>query len=203
MITDPIILAALDADVKRLVVMSHIAWPTGDVFVHSRIGEKRFNSNTWIGIGEMGKISGLDSGAQISRFNLEFNSPDIVLLNEASKNDAIGSEVKLYLGAMDQNRRIVAAQLIAFKVVVEVNVLPGKIHGVSIACGGPRERYKTAKENNRFSAAAWRARYPDDSYCDDVEALAKGPLSSYSGVNAVGTGVGRISQHSVGDQKQP
>lgn len=200
MIVDPLIIDAIEADVKRLIVLCYINWPTGAIRVHNRVGEKRWDNETWLGIGEMGQVSGIQGGSQIGSFNLTFNSPDISLLSEVNQDDAIGSEVKLYYGALDANRRISAAQLIAYRFVSDISTVPGKVHQAVIACGGARERFKNAKDYHRFSAAAWREKYPNDSYCDDVEALAKGPLSSYSGNNAVGT---RSTGGTTGGQRQP
>ena len=187
MITDPIVLAALQQDIGRLLVLIYIDWQSGPVYVHSRVGQKRWDDKTWLGVGELGQISGLAAGMQVGQFTLILNSPDISLLNETNQDNVVGRSVKVYLAAMDEHRRIIATNLVAYKFISSVANKPGKVHQVSIECGGPRDRFKSAKTNARFSSAAWREKYPDDSYCDELEALAKGPLSSYSGNQSVGS----------------
>lgn len=187
MISNPVVLAALQADVKRLCVLVDCDWPSGPVYIHNRLGEKYWDNKVWHGIGEMGQISQLNAGGQSGEFNLTLNSADISLLNEANKDDAVGRAVKLYLAALDANRRIAGTDLIAYRFINSVGLKPGNVHQLNISCGAARMRRKTPQQVERLSAAAWRAVYPNDSYCDEVEALGKGPLSSYGGENAVGS----------------
>lgn len=188
MITNPTILAEFDRNVARLLVLVFIDWPTGPVYLHSRIGEKRWDGQTWLGLGELGQISGLENGSQSGRLRLTLHTPDVAHTSEAVRDDAVGRSVKVYLAAMDDSRRITAAQLIAHKWIAATPLTHGKLHGIHIECGGPRERFRNAKNSQRLSSGSWRAQYPNDSYCDDVEELGKGPLPTYTGSAAVGGG---------------
>ena len=186
MINNPAVVAELQSGRMRLVLLVEIDWPSGPVRVHTRVGEKFWDGKIWQGVGEMGQITGLASGKRIGQFTLVLNSPDISLLNETNKDGVVGRQVRMWMCSMDENRRINASNLIAFKYVSSVVNKPGKVHQVSISCGGPRDRFKSAKENHRFTSASFRERYPNDSYCDEIEALARGPLSGYEGSQRVG-----------------
>lgn len=203
MIDNPTVLANLQSETMRLVVLVEVDTPSGLVNVHTRIGQKYWDGKIWQGVGELGQITGLASGKRVGQFTLVLNSPDISLLNETNQEGLIGRQVKLWLCSMNAHRRIDAANLIAFKYVSSIVNKPGKVHQVSITCGSARERFKSAKENHRFTSAAWRKRYPGDSYCDEIEALAKGPLSSYEGSQRVGRGVGGTGRNRYGGRVEP
>ncbi|GAB3021761.1 hypothetical protein [Bowmanella dokdonensis] len=192
MILNPTVEAALAQDEKRGLLMCHIEWPSGEVYTHSRVGEKRWDNRTWIGVGEFANIGTVESGVKTGRLSLQLRVNDEALLNEAIQDDAVGSAVRLYLGVMNEKRRITAVQLIHYGFVAATPVSYEPVPVISIEVAGHRERRNRPRENLRFSANAWRHRHPGDSYCDDVEALSKGPLNGYSGSNAVGRG-GRLN----------
>jgi hypothetical protein len=191
MITDPVILTAITQDVQRLLLLCHIAWPTGDVYTHTRTSQKMWDGRVWYGVGEFASISAIENGTKPGRLQLSLQINDQALLNEVKQDDAVGSSVKLYLAVLDENRRITAAQLVSHKTIADIGLSHDALSTLSIECAGIRERFSTAKDYTVMSAAEWRAKYPNDSYCDDIEAIAKGPLSSYSGSAAVGTSGGR------------
>ena len=193
MITNPIILAAFEQDITRLMLMFHIQWPSGDVYTHTRSSQKYWDGRIWYGVSDYASISGMQSGSKAQRLELCLQVPSPQFVSEANEDGIIGSQVKMYIAALDDKRRVSASELVAFKLISDINITHDPVTLIKLMCGGHRERFRSAKEYLRLSKNAWRARHPNDSYCDDVAAIAKGPLNSYSGSEKLGTVVSDVA----------
>lgn len=186
MISNPLILDAMNNDVTRLLFLADINWPTGHVYTHSRAGEKYWDSRKWIGVGQFASIENASSGVQLGDMNMTLQTTDLAIVNDAIKDNAVGRDVKIYLACTDEHRRIIAAELIIYRFIGRVPVETGPINTVQLNLVGARARFQQAKKHLRYSAKSWRKAHPGDSYCDDVEALASSPLNTYGTSNAVG-----------------
>ena len=202
MISNPIILNAMNTDVSRLLFLADINWPTGHVYTHSRAGEKYWDSRKWIGVGQFASIENASSGMQLGDMNMTLQTTDLAIVNDAVKDNAVGRDVKIYLACTDEYRRIIAAELIIFRYIGRVPVETGPINTVQLSLVGARARFKSAKKHLRYSAKSWRKAYPGDSYCDKVEALASSPLNTYDGSNSVGKGGPGAGRGSTTNRRQ-
>lgn len=192
MISNPTLLAAMSSDdPNKLLLLADINWPTGHVYIQSRIGEKFWNNRKWIGVGQYGSVERAQSGSQLGDLMMMLQTIDLAVVNDAVSDNAVARDVKIYLGCMDENRRIEAAELIIYRFIGNVGVDSDTVKKIQLSLVGARARFRAAKNYLRYSAKAWRKLYPGDSYCDDIEGLQSGPLSSYDGSNAVGSGIGR------------
>ena len=188
MISNPIILNALQYDVSSLLNLVYIDWPTAPVRMHSRIGEKYWDGQIWTGVGALGSIGKASSAAKPGQVNMSLSTTDLGIVSDATRDDAIGRAVKVYLACLDEHRRIVAAELTIYRFINDVNTETGPINDIVITADTARARFRNSTNYIRYSPAAWRQKYPDDSYCDDIEALAASGLPNESGSNKVGTG---------------
>ena len=114
--------AALERDNVATIVLVGLDWPGGASYVHSGIGDLHYDGNTWIGVGDLGSISGieepgdLEAGlvrlilngvdpAQIHRAlsaNYQGREAQILLALVEDSGAMIGEPVLLYRGQMDQ-----------------------------------------------------------------------------------------------------
>jgi hypothetical protein len=186
MITNPVILHAIANAQSKLITLCHVALDSGDVYAHTKIGEKVWNGQIWLGLGELAKITGMQSADKTSRISIDLHVNDVTLINEIRRENVIASPIKLYLGVLDDDNRIAAAELVSYKVIADVNIDHDVVSVIQFACAGHRERFKNAKEYLRLTPTMWRDKHPGDSYCDDVAALAKGPLTTYQGSDRLG-----------------
>lgn len=109
-ITDPQILAALSAETYRLLILAELDFPSGMVRVHSGVGEVIFNTNTYLGVGQLGKISTLEETAELrsSGFTLELSGIDPALLAISLNDDVQGRDAKIWLAFLDENHQIIS-----------------------------------------------------------------------------------------------
>lgn len=182
-ILEPEVEAELAKPNKIAAVMGVINWSTGPVRFHNGIGVIRADSEDWYGVGEMGDINEIING---DRLTLVLNTSDAAQVTEAVKDDATGGEVRLYLAVFDEYMRYKARQLIFLGFINKTTVSYKAPPSISVECISYGYRWNQPKNYTTYNAASQRALYPNDSFCDDVENVAKGPLSSYSGSQSVG-----------------
>jgi hypothetical protein len=193
-ILDPNIEALFDLDPRCAIALVQIEWPTGLVLAHNGAGPQTWDGKTWWGTGELGSIGVIKEGNAAGQIQLTLRTTDSAQIAEVVKDDAPGSEVRIYLAALDANMRIAAAQLMYLGFVNKSPVQYNNPPTISVDCVGVEYRWNNAREHSRYTSAHQRSLHPTDSYCDDVEAIAKGPLSSYSASNSVAPG-NRIPPH--------
>ena len=187
-ILDPNIEALFDLDPRCAIALVEVQWPTGPVLAHNGAGPQTWDGKTWWGTGELGSIGVIKEGNAAGQIQLTLRTNDSAQIAEVVRDDAAGSEVRIYLAALDANMRIAAAQLLYLGFVNKCPVQYNNPPTISIDCVGVEYRWNKAREHSRYTSANQRSLHPTDSYCDDVEAIAKGPLSSYGGGDAVSPG---------------
>lgn len=189
-ILDPDIELHFSRDNRAAIALVEIDWPSGRVFTHTGAGPQRWNGETWYGTGDQGSISVIKDGDTAGQVELTLVTNDPALLAEVVGDDAAGSQVKIYLAALDENMRIAAVQLLYSGFVNQTPISYDDPASITVDCVGIEYRWNSAREHTRYTSAAQRALHPTDSYCDDVEAISKGPLSSYSASEKVGSSGG-------------
>lgn len=184
---------------KVAALMGSIEWGAGVVRFHNGTGVLRnIEGEDWYGVGELGKVSDITNG---ERLTLTLNTTDMGQVAEALKDDAVGGRVNLYLAGFNENMQYVTRQLIYAGIVNKTPVKYTAPPAIAVECVSYGYRWNQPKEHTNYNAASQRAKYPNDSFCDDVENVAKGPLGSYSGSQAVG-GDNRGSNRRTGDTRR-
>lgn len=189
-IIDPDIEALLSKPDKCCCIMGTIEWPSGTARFHNGAGPIQSDGKTFWGVANRGMVSVIKEG-QAPRVNLSLVTSDTSVLAETLKDDAAGGEVRLYLGVFNEDQQLVKKQLIYLGIVNSTPATYTAPPTINVECVSYTHRWSLPKRYTTYSAASQRAIHPNDSFLDDVEAVAKGPLSSYSGSNAVGGGGGR------------
>jgi hypothetical protein len=91
------------------VVFVEIDFADGPQYVWSGIGTKSWNSQTWIGLGYLGKIDAIEEGADIEArgVTLTLNGIPQALLNEALAQTRQGQAVKIWAGFTDASGNVI------------------------------------------------------------------------------------------------
>lgn len=97
---NPIVFAKLEFDPST----------AGTLYLHNGLGTYTWGSQTWTGTGDLGQISSIEEGEQISPYNirLTLSGLDASLAAEAVKQDYYQRPVTLYLGALNASDTLVA-----------------------------------------------------------------------------------------------
>lgn len=146
--------AALDSGKFYPIVLVHLDWPGGPIFVHSSIGSVAFDGETWTGVGALGSISlpeesqGLAASTAIFRL---LGVPEEILqrlddpirnrdgrvlfgcVTERAGNALVADPVEVFVGYMDSMR---------YSATLQVSDTDREIvHGIEVtAATGPSAR---------------------------------------------------------------
>lgn len=95
--------AALDDDTVPIAFLVYINWPGGAVRVWTGVGSRTWDSQTWVGAGNLGSIDKIADSLEKDDIGVELtlNHLNDDLRNEVVTNDPVGAEASIYLALMD------------------------------------------------------------------------------------------------------
>ena len=67
------VLTALSSDHVALVTFAKLEFPSGTLYLHNSLGTYTWGGNDWLGTGDLGEISQLEEGAQISPYKISLS----------------------------------------------------------------------------------------------------------------------------------
>ena len=147
------------SDSRSAVALVYMDHPSGVVRTHTGAGPQEWDNEIWYGTGEMGSIGLIKDGDAASQVQLTLKTTDPAQIADVVRDDMAGSEVRIYLAALDSNMRIAAVQLMYLGFVNQTPVEYDDLPSISVDCVGVEYRWNAAKENTRYTSGAQRALY--------------------------------------------
>ena len=94
---------ALATQHVSLVTFVKLAFPSGTVYLHNSIGTYTFGGNDYLGVGDLGAISPLEEGADISPYQitLSLSGLDSTIAGAALTEDYYMHAVTVLLGVLN------------------------------------------------------------------------------------------------------
>ena len=104
------VLTALSSDHVSLVTFAKLEFPSGTLYLHNSIGTYTWGGNDWLGTGDLGEISQIEEGAQISpyKLTLTLSGLDATISGAALTEDYYLQPVTVYLGALNPDDELIA-----------------------------------------------------------------------------------------------
>lgn len=111
------VLTALSSDHVALVTFAKLEFPSGTIYLHNSIGTYTWGGNDWLGTGDLGEISQLEEGAQISpyKITLSLSGLDATISGAALTEDYYLQPVTVYLGVLNANDVLIADPTIVWE----------------------------------------------------------------------------------------
>jgi hypothetical protein len=155
-----------------------LGFQTGDLLVHTGVGERRFLNQTWLGLGALGKVSEIpaDDSNTVNRVRLTLTTPNTDILGEVAANDPIGIPCDIYLVSVDEHYRVDDYQLIESGFVVDSNASRGAVSVVELQVTGESERWQNARIHQRWNHATQKAIYPTDEFFNEQASTLRNVL---------------------------
>jgi hypothetical protein len=177
---------AAKATPSRLLAFFELDFPSGWVRVHSGLGTRIYNGESYIGIGELGGMGTVTENASTSgnRTTLTLKVTDQSLLAEAMNEDPAGRDCFGHLVAFDEDRQIIdGADYFIDAEMVDMTIKRGKPSAgvpavINITINDWLERWAQPVEIVKTTDQAQQFLYPGDRFFDLVEIIAGSPLSS-------------------------
>ena len=197
----PTMIEAAQASPSRLLAFAELNFRSGWVRVHTGVGTRIYNGQTYLGLGELGGIGRIRENASASgnRTTLSLVVHDTALLSEVMNEDPTGRECFIHLVAFDENRQITeGANHFIDAEMVDLKVVRGKRSAnkpavIKITINDWFERWAQPVEVVKTTDAAQQELHPGDRFFDLVEVIAGSPLSSLP----VKTNYGSPGKHST------
>lgn len=143
-----------------------LAFKSGDIRLHTGVGERLFLGDIWHGTGMLGRISEIPANEknEAPRINLSLTTNNQALLAEVAEHDPVGVLCEIFLVTLTQHYRVNHYQLLESANVVSVDVERGSTSKIVLGIAGESERWKQARLNQRWNHATQSALYPDDLF---------------------------------------
>jgi len=150
----------------RVRFFVRLGFKTGDLFLHTGVGQRLFLGQIWHGLGVLGKVSEIPAGENnnTNRIRLTLNTTDTAVLAEIAENDPIGRDCEIYLVTLDEQYRVSNSQVLESGYIVSCEVERGAISQISLAVAGESERWKQARLNQRWNHATQTALFANDKF---------------------------------------
>lgn len=111
------VLTALSSEHVALVTFAKLEFPSGTLYLHNSIGTYTWGGNDWLGTGDLGEISQLEEGAEISpyKITLSLSGLDATISGAALTEDYYLQPVTVYLGVLNANDVLIADPTIVWE----------------------------------------------------------------------------------------
>ncbi len=185
--------ALLSEDPKRIRYYLALEWPSGWLYLHTGLGERKYKGNTYIGIGELGSIGSFveNDKPNAKRLPVSLSLVDNSLIRDVLAEDSIGGAAQLDIVALDENLRFLDGDILFSGAIGDLDIVKGSPTKITLSLVDWLEIWNRPIENSMYSDPAQQATYPGDSFFDQVEILASKPLNSGVAGSPVGSGGGR------------
>ena len=192
----PTMIEAAKASPSRLLAFAELEFESGWVRVHSGVGERIYNGQSYLGMGELGGIGQVTESASSSgnRMNLSLKVHDPALLGEAMNEDPNGNDCYIHLVAFDEHRRILeGADYVVDAEMVDMKIRRGDVKKnipaiINITVNDWIERWAQPVDAPKTTDEAQQFMHPGDRFFDLVEIIAGSPLSSLPTKSNYGSG---------------
>ena len=93
-----------------IVTFAKLEFPSGTVYVHNSIGTYTWGSQDWLGVGDLGSISQVQEGLDVSPYSitLTLSGLDATISGAALTEDYYLHPVTVYLGVLDADDTLIA-----------------------------------------------------------------------------------------------
>lgn len=149
-------LTAAQALHVRPLFFVELQFDTATMYVHNGVGSYVWGGQTWQGLGAMGTVSAIESGADLTAYGvkMELYAFDPTVLAEASNEAVYKRAVKIYQGFLNENGALVADPHVIWS---------GFGDHMSISLGGESDTVTLACESElAFLDRANGARFTDE-----------------------------------------
>lgn len=156
---------ALSKPHVELAYAAYVEAPSGDVRVHSGIGELVINSQLFSGLGTLGSISPqkMDGGTEAKQLNLSLSLIDSAMVAMALNESVVGSYTEIYLVAMNQDGSIDEAQVFFAGKISSVSAVIGDENQVTYSCANELDEWDKTPAD-RYTDDSHQQRYPGDRF---------------------------------------
>ena len=167
---------ALATQHVSLVTFVQLAFPSGTVYLHNSIGTYTFGGKDYLGVGDLGAISPLEEGADISPYQitLSLSGLDSTIAGAALTEDYYMHAVTVLLGVLNADDALLADPTVVFEGFMDqMNISVGADGGDVITLTAESELARFDKASNiKYTAIQLQSEFSGDlalEFMPDIE----------------------------------
>ena len=155
-----------------IVTFAKLEFPSGTIYVHNSLGTYTWDSQDWLGVGDLGSISQVEEGIDVSPYaiTLTLSGLDATISGAALTEDYFMHPVTVYMGVLDADDALIAdpTQIWA-GFMDQMNVSLGADGGDAIQLIAESElsRFDVSR-NLMYTNAAQQERYSGDLFFSHI-----------------------------------
>jgi len=155
-----------------IVTFAKLEFPSGTIYVHNSLGTYTWDSQDWLGVGDLGSISQVEEGIDVSPYaiTLTLSGLDSTISGAALTEDYFMRPVTVYMGVLDADDALIAdpTQIWA-GFMDQMNVSLGADGGDAIQLIAESElsRFDVSR-NLMYTNAAQQERYSGDLFFSHI-----------------------------------
>jgi len=168
----PAVATALAQQHVSIVTFAKLEFPSGTLYVHNSIGTYNWDSQDWLGVGDLGSISQVEEGQDVSPYaiTLTLSGLDATISGAALTEDYFMHPVTVYLGVLDADDALIANPTeIWAGFMDQMNLTVGADGGDAIQLIAESELSRFDKSANlMYTNAAQQERYSGDLFFSHI-----------------------------------
>ena len=148
----------------RPVIFVKVDYTDTPVYAHSDTGSLTFNNETFTGVGQLGSISGIEEQGElaVSGLTITLAGIDPSLLSQAMHTPHQGRPVYVWIGYLNENRRLVDTPHLIFKGRLDTHTLTLGEQAILTLTAENRLVDWSRPRTLRFNAESQKSRFPAD-----------------------------------------
>lgn len=168
---DAVVVDAAVVDLVRPLLMVKLDYDTGALRLHSGAGILNWDGADWYGLGDMGKIGGMEENLELSASGLRLTLSGI---NQDSIARTLGENYQgnpayIYLALLDTNHQIIGSPVTLFQGRMDNHEMTlGSEASISVNVENALRDWDRPRER-RYNNDDQRGRYPDDRGLEYVD----------------------------------
>jgi len=163
---------ALQAQNVNLVMFAKLEFPSGTLYVHNGLGTYNWDSQDWLGVGDLGSISKVEEGTDVSPYaiTLTLSGLDSTMSGAALTEDYFMRPVTVYLGLLDSDDTLIdTPSQIWAGLMDQMNLTVGADGGDAIQLIAESELSRFDKSKNlMYTNANQQQRFADDLFFSHI-----------------------------------
>jgi hypothetical protein len=163
---------ALQAQNVNLVMFAKLEFPSGTLYVHNGLGTYNWDSQDWLGVGDLGSISKVEEGTDVSPYaiTLTLSGLDATMSGAALTEDYFMRPVTVYLGLLDADDVLIDTPTQIWEGLMDqMNLTVGADGGDAIQLIAESELSRFDKSKNlMYTNANQQQRYAGDLFFSHI-----------------------------------
>ena len=182
---------ALQAQNVNLVMFAKLEFPSGTLYVHNGLGTYNWDSQDWLGVGDLGSISKVEEGTDVSPYaiTLTLSGLDSTMSGAALTEDYFMRPVTVYLGLLDADDVLIDTPTQIWEGLMDqMNLTVGANGGDAIQLIAESELSRFDKSKNlMYTNANQQQRYAGDLFFSHIHKV-EGAKIKWGGTNGSSSG---------------